>query len=273
MPPVSPASIDWADCPVDYVMRVDQPAMLTGDESGWRSAYTFGVALEDQDAFCLFLTANVVEIDLGGGSSATRILPAPDPYRAELLCQRIECRAVGGWTPTNPEPLRNWSHAEVRAEFGSVPYPTDGSTPFMTIRSRATPEATTVAGRKLTFPDGTPISADAAYVYPVEQHSITIYNAPDTPAADATLTATYSGTVNNATFLSIYPAYTIRFDGMDREVVRTTTNVVTVTKTIHLSYRAIDWRKALKSDGTWDFVVRPGGSYQYTTANYNALVQ
>lgn len=273
MPPVSPATIDWADCPVDYNIQYSEPAKLTGDDSGWRSSYTFGVAAEDHDAFCLFLTSNIVEIDLGGGSTATRIMPAPDPYRTDLLCQKVESTFIGGWTPTNPDPLKNWSHAKVKAEFGSVPFPTDGSTPFMTIRSRATPEATTVAGRKLTFPDGTPIAADAAYVYPVEQHSITIFNAPDDAAGDAVLTSTYSGTVNNATFLSIYPAYTIRFDGMDRETTRTTTNVITVTKTIHLSYRAIDWRKALKSDGTWDFVVRPGGSYQYSTANYDPLVQ
>lgn len=273
MPPVSPAAIDWADCPVPYVILYSEPATLKGDDSGWRSSYVFGVEMADHDEFCLFLTANIVEIDLGGGSSATRILPAPDPYRPTLLCQKVETIGTGGWEPTNPAPLRNWSHARVKAEFGSVPYPTDGSTPFMTIRSRATPEATTVAGRKLTFPDGTPIAADAAYVYPVEQHSITIFNAPDDAAGDAVLTSTYSGTVNNATFLSIYPAYTIRFDGMDRETTRTTTNVVTVNKTIHISYRAVDWRKALKSDGTWDFVVRPGGSYQYSTANYNLLVQ
>jgi hypothetical protein len=235
--------------------------------------YTFGVRMEHHDQFVLFLTANEVEIDLGGGSSATRILPCADPYRSDLLCQRVESVATGTYDETLPVPLRNWSHAKVKAEFASVPYPTDGSTPFMNIRSRATPEATTAAGRRLSFPDGTPISADAAAIYPVEQHSITVYNAPNSPAADAALTARFSGTVNNALFLSIYPAYTVRFDGMDRDVSRSATGMTTVTKTLHLSYRAIDWRKALKPDFTWDFVQKPGGAYLYTTDNYADIVK
>ena len=271
MPPVSPATITLGDSPVDYVILYNEPATLSGDQGGWRSAYTFGVAMGDHDAFCNFLAANEVEIDLGGGSSATRIIPCSDPVRPDLLCQKIDSRATGGYNGALPEALRCWSHARVRAEFGSVPYPTDGSTPFMVTRVSAAPEATSAAGRRLAFPDGTPISADASAIYTGERHAITIYNAPDVPDDDLQLTIDFSGTINSDVLFGRYPAYTVRYDGMDRETVRTTTNQVTVTKTLYLGFRAIDWRKALKGNWVWDFVVKPGGGYIYNAVPYAPL--
>jgi hypothetical protein len=264
-------SVTMDDSPVPYVTLYREPATLQGDESGWRSTYTFGVEMQYHDDFCVFLAGSPVVIDLGGGTSATRIIPCSDPYRADLLCRRISSVATGGFTPANHEAIRNWSHAKVTAEFASVPYAVDGSTPFMTIRSTAAPEAVTAAGKRLKFPDGTPISADASTTFPTEMHAVTIFNAVDNAPADAALTATYSGTVNNATLMGIYPAYTVRFDGMDRQTTRTATGVISVQKTYYLAYRSIDWRKLMKGDFTWDFAVKPDTTYMYSAVNYNPL--
>ena len=272
MPAVSPAVVTLDDSPVDYVILYRQPATLNGDEAGWRSSYTFGVAAADHDDFCVFLAGgNPIEIDLGG-STAFRHIPCSDPYRTDLICKKISSVFTGSYTDSNPAPLKNWSHAKVTVEFGSVPYPTDGSTPFMTIGTRAAPEAITLAGRQLKHSsDSTPIQADAAISIAAESMSITIFNAVYDQAADVTLAATYRETVNSDSLFGIYPAYTLRYDGMDRQVTRTATGQTTCQKTYYFYSRSIDLRKVLRPNGLWDFAVKPDTSYIYTAVPYAPL--
>lgn len=271
MAAVSPAISSLDDCPVDWKILYRNPATLQGDQSGWRSSYQFLVAAEDHDEFCKYCGGKEVEIDLGGGSSAIRIIPASDPYRDDLLCQRISSTFTGKYTSGNPAALKNWSHAKVTVEFGSVPYPTDGSTPFMTISDRSTPEAVTASGKRLAFGDGTPISMDAAAIIPTTQKVITIYNAPNDRAADHDIGVDFSGTVNSDTVLGIFAPYTLRFDGLDREEMRTATGQTTVRKNLYLTWRYVDLRKAMTGDWPWDFPTKPGGGYIYNAVPYTPL--
>ncbi len=272
MPAVSPAIVTLGDSPVDYVILYRQPATLSGDESGWRSTYTFGVAAEDHDDFCVFLSGGIaIEIDLGS-STAWRHIPCSDPYRVDLICKRISSTFTGSYTSGNPDPIKNWSHAKVMVEFGTVPYSVDGSTPFMTLATRAAPEAITLAGRQLVHStDSSPIQADAAISVAAESLSITIYNAVYDQAADVTLAATYRETVNSDSLFGIYPAYTLRYDGMDRQTTYTATGQVTCQKTYYFYSRSVDLRKVLRPNGLWDFAVKPDASYIYTPVAYAPL--
>ncbi len=257
-----------AACPVPYKILYKSPATLKGSAgSGWAATIDFLVAQSDMFTFCQFAAGTPVVYTTG-----TKIIPLSHPENNNLLCQGIEGVGTGSFTSGNHSWQRNWSHAKVSLTFNSVPFPTDGSTPFLTVETQGGDEVHTIAGQRLAFPDGSPIQADAGVHVPTLDYNMTIYQAT---ALGDDVVAPLQGTVSNAPLvLGVYswPTGCIRFNTMTARLTLTATFQAAYSRTLSFSCRGIPWNQFLKADGTWDTPTNPGGSTVYTPANLAPLL-
>lgn len=263
--------VTFSQCPVSYAILRNDPPTLSGDrDSGWTATVDFLVAIGDMTNFCLFCAGQPYTIS-SGGVSITRIIPVVHPNYTSLMCKAISAVPVGGWTGTGASTFQQWSYAKVKVTFGYVPYATDGSQPFMTLNRRGTSEQYTLAGKQLTFSDGTPIQADASVTVPTITYVIKIFQCA---AIDDSQVQTLLGCVNSDSVSAIsdnpIAAGYLRFDSFDVDST-VTAGQTTYSKTLYLSYRAVKWNQFLKPDGTWDYPQRPDGSYVYNTAALSPL--
>lgn len=272
MPTPTPAVVTLASCPVAYSILYDPRPTLKGDEGGWTATLAFKVAMADVFTFCSWAAGTPTLYDLGGGVTATRIVPLSHPENTKLLCRGIDATAKGGWTPGNPVWDRQWSAASVVLTFKSVPYATDGSAPFMVTETRTGSETYTLAGTRLAFADATPIQADAGLNVPVLTYSTTVYQAA---ALGDDVVAPLTGKVNSSTVqLGDYvcPVGTVRFDGMQSRLSTTATFQKAYERGLMFAFRRYPWNQFLKPTGVWDYAQKPDSSYVYESANLNLLL-
>ena len=268
----APAVVTLASCPVSYSILYAEPATLNGENgSGWESSYCFKVAYSDMDAFCTFAGGSKVTYT-SGGNTFTRIIPLSDPDRVRLLCRKIEAKATGGWTPGNSAATRNWSHARVKLTFNSVPYLTDGSTPFMDVQTHAGAEAYTLAGTRLAFSDATPIQADAALIVPTMTYAATIYQAP---ALADDVVRSLLGQCNSVALTLKTGACaigTVRFDGMDSRLTMTADFQQAYMRTLVFTWRPVPWNQFLRPNGVWDTAYGPSSATVYGLSDLTPLI-
>lgn len=269
---------DWKDPvtgdPRFYKILNADPVTIKGTSgatagAGYSGTIDFLVNMVDLLDFATFCGGTHKTIDLGGGVTADRIIPLSHPGVSKLLCNSIDSRGIGEYTPSNPEWCRQHSHAKVKVGFGSVPYATDGSEPFMSHETRAGAEVYTLAGSQLKFSTGENVGADAGITVPTVIHVLTVYLAF---SLNDTVLDPLLGSINNATFLG-KPAGTIRFDSYTSQETLTADMQRTYTRSIFLTYRPIHWNYFLKPSGVWDLVQKPTtGDPVYALQNLSPLL-
>ncbi len=238
---------------------------------GWTTKMCVVLPMDEIFTFSTFCGGTLRNVDLGGSVFADRIIPLSDPLNPALLCRSIRAKGTGHYTLANAPYLDNWSHVKFELEFGSVPFPVDGSTPFMIVSAETKAEIITVAGAKLTFGDGSPIQADAGITMPVKNYTVKMYQCPTTD--DATCDP-LTGLVNTSTVTIggvARSAGTVRFDGQATETTVTTGLATTYTRELKLAWRPIEWNKFLRHDGVWDYAQKPDTTYIYADGDLTAL--
>jgi hypothetical protein len=227
--------------------------------------------MSDLVAFCQFCAGTPRTYDLGGGNTAVRIVPLSHPATSQLVCRKLSSRATGGWTPTNPAWSRQWSHAKVKVGFETVPWTSDGASPFLVVNAQSGSETYTLAGVRLTFPDGSPVQADAGQNVPTTIYQATIYQAA---SLGDDVWAPLSGKVNaSAIQIGSYlcPAGTVRFDGGGGQQVMTANFQSAYTRQLAFAFRPIPWNQFLRPNGVWDTPLKPGGVPVYEAGDFSPL--
>lgn len=254
--PPPPAIVTFASCPVPFtVLYASKPTLKGQADQGWSAEISFKVAQNDLIAFAQFVAGTPKTYTVGSGT-VTRIIPVTHPwlgYTTKMVARSIDCELTGEWTPGNEPWAQQWSDARVKVGFATVPWATDGSTPFAVVETNGASETYTLAGVKMAFSDGTPIQADAGLNVPTLAYSVTIYQAA--AIGDDTV-APLLGTINSvAMALGVYtwPIGSVRFDGMRSRLTMTSDFNQAYERGLLFNCRPIHWNKFLRSDGTWDF--------------------
>jgi hypothetical protein len=268
--PIAVPRVTFASCPVPYQILRDPPHTIDGDwQSGYKGDVSFVVAASDLATFCIWAGGSPYKITVGS-STVTRLIPVSHPDYSSLLCKKISSTAFGSFTPTNTPGLTNFSHARITLGFESVPFATDGSTPFMVTSTRAGSEVYTVAGSKLTFPsDGSTLQSDAGVTVPTIVYQVTTYLAPS--LNDVTYGAILATPVNSAVFLG-QPIGTMRFDSFSSETTMTVGGNAYQT-TFMFTFRPVPWNQFLRPNFVWEAPTAPGGGYVYGASDLNVLLQ
>lgn len=251
----------------------ESPLTVNGQfGAGWQGTIDFLVESRDLYAFAQFATGNPYTV-----GSAIRYIPLSHPDAPGLLCTGIRSVARGGFTTPDDVAgstgrtvtLSNWSHAQVSCSFTSVPYATDGSTPFMTKETIGSSQEYSLADKKLIFPsDGKRIDADATLSVPTVVYVYTIYMAY--ALDDSAMNAMLANPVSSASVGSI-AAGLLRFDNYRSSLSVTQGGQQAYTRTIQLAWRPIDWNYFLRPEVTWEAPEKPDSSLVYGTSDLNAL--
>lgn len=285
--PTSPAVVTFAACPVPYAILRDPQVSGSGDNtSGYSESMTVRVGVADLYNFLLWAGGKAYTISLAGGGTATRIIPVSHPVSQGMICQALEWKLFGGYngshaaltglsgftlnsSTTDALNLVNYQYAAVTLTFKTVPFLTDGSTPFMVVNRQSAGEAYTLAGQKLAFPsDGSLIDADASVAIPTKTFVVTIYQAYS--VNDTAIDNAIANPINSASFLG-YAAGYLRFDGVDSTTTMTAGFSVSYQISYKFTYRPVPWNQFLRPDGTWEAPKTPGGAFVYGTSDLNAL--
>ena len=231
---------------------------------------TFNVAANDAGTFCKWASGQTYSVTVGG-IATTRIIPLSHPDYPSLLCKNFDCKLTGSYTPGNSQAMQNWSDAKVTLTFKSVPYATDGQTPYMVRRGRSSGEEYSLAGRQLVFAgNGQPIQADASLKVATQAFSVTLYQATK---YDDALVSGLAGSVNSTTCLNYAPGY-LRYDSAEYEQTQSLSGT-TFTITYYFTWRSIPWNKFLRPDCVWDTVAigtSGGTAFGYNSADLNQLL-
>lgn len=289
MPTISPTVVTFASCPVPYkVLRGPQVAGSGSYTQGYQEQMTVAVTTQDLYAFLTWAGGQAYTISVGG-VPVVRIIPVSHPLFQALICTNVTWKLTGAfnaaaatltgsstWTGVNTPTttsaihLQNYSWAQVTLTFSTVPYPVDGSRPFMVLNREIGAEVYTLAGQKLKFPsDGTQLDADAPITVPTIVYAATIYQAASVD--DTTLAAAAAAPVSSTTFLG-FAAGLVRFDGISSQTTMAMLSTA-FQYTLKFTFRPVSWLQSLRPDGAWEAPTTPGGAYTYATSDLNALIQ
>jgi hypothetical protein len=263
--------VTLADCPVDYTISRTE-SVLKADESGYSDEITFDVAYEDALTFFNWAGGLVhsIESPVGSGFYVQRIIPLSHPEISTMIVRGLSMQRYGTQAETtNVHTLAAlFSRAKITATFKSVPWPTDGSSPFMEIETQKGAEVYTIGTAKYRFADGTPIDADCGVVIPTSTFSISIYSCPviGTAESDPLL-----GKLNITEFMGKPPG-TVRYDGMSTKFSKAANFVDQWSRHMSFAYRPIPWNYFLHPSGDWLLALKPDGSPAYEPAELNVLV-
>ncbi len=265
------AIVTLDDCPVTTwtILRSPQP-VLTGDESGYSDEITFMLPYED--AFTFFSWAGGLKqtIETAPGITVERIVPLSHPEIPSMLVRALRMERFG--TPQETTDVKTiaalYNKAKITATFKSVPWPTDGSAPFMEIEHENGMEVYTIGTAKYRFFDGTPIDADAGLSVPISRIKISIFQCPQT---GADLSDSLIGKLNSTIFMGKPPG-TVRHDGMSTRFSRAANFVDQWSRHLVLSYRPVHWNYFLHPSGAWQVAVKPDGNPAYELADLNQLL-
>ena len=255
------------------VILRESPLTVNGQfGAGWQGTIDYWVEARDLYAFAQFATGNPYTV-----GSAIRYIPLSHPDAPNLLCTGIRSVARGHFTTPDDVAgstgrtvtLSNWSHAQISCSFTSVPYATDGSTPFMTKETIGASEEYSLAGKKLVFPsDGKRLDADATLSVPIVVYVYTIYMAY--ALDDSIINPLLTAPVSSASVGGI-AAGLLRLDNYRSTLAVTQGGQSAYTRTIQLAWRPIDWNYFLRPEATWEVVEKPDSSNVYGTSDLNVL--
>jgi hypothetical protein len=219
---------------------------IEGGPGGRSGRLSVTVPIDEMSTFLAFLAGTVETVDIGGGSTIERIVPASFPYDPEMLLIAYNARAFGG--PGGSSWLSGgFSHWKVDCDFQTLPFGTDGETAYYTFSRETGEQFLSVPNLQLTFSNGTKTPGEFALPVPVVNLTLTTYLS--TTPVDATVDALV-GKINSVAF-DDYAQYTLRFTGIKSDFARGSFSR-TLTKSYGFQYRREHWNKALRADGNWD---------------------
>lgn len=259
-----------AESPCPYKILTGQPSgTIGGDEGGWGETVGFwvgeGVGGEASDLlpFLQFVGGTPETITVGGVTTE-RIVPLRDPYFPDMVAQRVRVDRTGRGIATTP----GWTDAKVWVDFALVPYDFAGDQPYLTLRRRYGASAITLPGQAYAV-SSVRLNHDVAIAMPEILYSATAYNVP---SRDDSVYKVLMGKVNSDVFLG-FDAETVRFDGVEDEIVKTIAFTTNRTVSLSLAWRPRSWNQVLLPSGVWATPLNVNdGSKLYTPAVFAPLL-
>lgn len=261
---------DLADSPVNYRILYHEGGEGGADASGVGSSLAFHVGAgaggspPDLTPFLQFVggTAETVTI---GGVEVERIVPLTHPYFPGMVAQSVRWRKTG--RPLTVAP--GWTDWKVFVDFAVVPYAFAGDQPYLTLNRDYGASSITLPGRAYAV-GGVFLNHDVARNVPEIVYRATKYNVP---TLDDSVYRALSGKVNDATFLG-YAAGTVRFDGVQDQIVQTIAFTLNRTVSLALACRpSLSWNSiVLPTGAVGDPVNVDDGTGLYETADFAALL-
>lgn len=261
---------DLTASPVPVQTLYKPAGTIGGDERGHGASLGFhvgegvGGTAMDVIAFITFL-GGTSETTTVGSTTVERIVPLKHPYLPAMVAQGYRATAIGTALSVAP----GWSDWVVEVDFALVPYSFTGDQPYLTIRRKYGASAITLPGRAYAI-SGVPLNHDVAVMIPEVIYSATAYNVP---SMDDTVYKTLAGKVNSDTFLGYAPE-TVRFDGVEDEIVMTIGFTQNRTVSLALAWRPRSWNQVLLPSGVWGTPLNiSDGTKLYTPAPFAPLLQ
>lgn len=257
----APATKLLTDSPVPYKVLREPRASYRIGQGVQETKFSVAVLAADLVDFLTFASGSeATTVDLGGGVTVTRHIPACDPDFPTLMLNDIEGTSAGGWTPTNSVTRRNWSHVKLALTFSSVPFATDGSTPFMTVDIDPTKEVVSLANVPKRFADGTPVNTDAGLLVGSAAYRITVYQA--TSLGDDFIFDDVCR-LNDAPITlgtKVCAAGTVMMQSPRISRTYLANGQVAYQRSLAFQWREIDWNFSLRPSGVWEPAFNPGGT-------------
>ena len=239
--------------------------------------------------FSDWANSDVVANELRGytqriGGSTLRVAPHTHPLSPNLFCTDVQIEGCGPYV-LNSSGLPYYSSGFLaHCEYRPITYVPGGEAQDPGYQNQIDPttpvlwcsqefdyrvERLPFGENRYTWDDGvTPTEIPVEERVGVSTLVLTYHQLPYMPTSTI---RSLRGKLNNATFLGA-SAGKVLFEGGKTFREFNTNGLITNRCTLIFQERDKDWREMLKSDGTWEKVKRPGGSYIFDTADFTPLV-
>lgn len=261
---------DLTASPVPVQTLYKPAGTVGGDERGWGGSLGFHVGSGaggqpmDMITFLQFVGGTSETITVGS-TTYERIVPLKHPYFPAMVAVGARAQGIGTALAVAP----GWSDWVVEVDFAVVPYSFGGDQPYLTIRRKYGASAITLPGRAYAI-SGVPLNHDVAVMIPEVVYSVTAYNVP---SMDDTVFKTLVGKVNSTTFLGYTPE-TVRFDGIEDEIVMTIGFTQNRTVSMAITWRPRSWNEVLLPSGVWAAPINiADGTKLYGSGDLNLLLR